>query len=158
MRVLLAYSGGLDTSYLAAWLTREQACEVTTLAVDCGGWNAAEKREIQQRALQLGAVEHLLVDARGELFDRVLRWLLAGNVRRGGVYPLSVGAERGLQAEVLARIAVERGFDAVAHGCTAAGNDQVRFEAALSTIAPDLLALAPVRDLAPSREEHAELT
>ena len=156
MRVLLAYSGGLDTSYLAAWLTREQACEVTTLSVDCGGWSAAEKREIQQRALQLGAVEHLLVDARGELFDRVLRWLLAGNVRRGGVYPLSVGAERGLQAEMLARIAVERGFDAVAHGCTAAGNDQVRFEAALSTIAPDLLALAPVRDLAPSREEQRD--
>jgi argininosuccinate synthase len=154
MRVLLAYSGGLDTSYLVAWLTREQGCEVTTLAVDCGGWSAAEKRGLEQRARQLGAVEHLLVDARGEMFERVLRWLVAGNVRRGSVYPLSVGAERGLQAEILARIALEQGFDAVAHGCTAAGNDQVRFEAALATFAPDLLVLAPVRDLATSREEQ----
>jgi len=154
MRVLLAYSGGLDTSYLVAWLSREQGCEVTTLSVDCGGWSAAEKRSLEKRARQLGAVEHLLVDARGEMFERVLRWLVAGNVRRGGVYPLSVGAERGLQAEVLARIALEQRFDAVAHGCTAAGNDQVRFEAALSTIAPELKVLAPVRDLAPSREHQ----
>ena len=154
MRVLLAYSGGLDTSYLVAWLTREQSAEVTTLAVDCGGWDADEKRGLAERSRVLGAKEHLLVDGRAELFDRVVRWLLAGNVRRGGVYPLSAGAERGLQAEILARLARERGFDAVAHGCTAAGNDQVRFEAALATIAPELLALAPVRDLAPSREEQ----
>jgi argininosuccinate synthase len=132
MRILLAYSGGLDTSYLVAWLTRERGAEVTALSVDCGGWSADEKRELAERARALGAVEHLLVDARAELFERVLRWLVAAHVRRGGVYPLSVGAERGLQAEVLARLARERGFDAVAHGCTAAGNDQVRFEVAPS--------------------------
>ncbi len=154
MRVLLAYSGGLDTSYLVAWLTRERGCEVTTLSVDCGGWSAEEQRSLEQRALALGAVEQLLVDARSELFERVIRWLIAGNVRRGAVYPLSVGAERGLQAEVLARVARERGFSTVAHGCTAAGNDQVRFEAALATIAPELDVLAPVRDLAPSREDE----
>jgi argininosuccinate synthase len=154
MNVLLAYSGGLDTSYLVAWLTRERGCAVTTLSVDCGGWSEAEKASIEARALALGAREHRLVDAREELFERVLRWLLAGNVRRGSVYPLSVGAERGLQAEVLARAAAAGGFDAVAHGCTAAGNDQVRFEAALATIAPGLLVLAPVRDLAPSRDEQ----
>ncbi|MBK8178606.1 MAG: argininosuccinate synthase [Planctomycetes bacterium] len=152
MRVLLAYSGGLDTSYLVAWLIREQGCEVTALTVDCGGFSAAEKESLASRAKALGAVEHRFVDARAEMFERVLRWLVAANVRRGGVYPLSVGAERGLQAELLAREGLAGAFDAVAHGCTAAGNDQVRFEAALSTIAPGLKVLAPVRDLAPSRD------
>ena len=154
MRVLLAYSGGLDTSYLVAWLTRERGAEVTTLAIDCGGWSPAERAALRERALRLGAVEHRLVDAREALFERVVRWLIAANVRRGGVYPLSVGAERGLQAELLAQAALEGGFDAVAHGCTAAGNDQVRFEAALATLAPRLEALAPVRDLAPSRPDQ----
>lgn len=156
MRVLLAYSGGLDTSYLAAWLTHERHFHVTTLSVDCGGWSAEERASIEQRALELGAVEHRFVDARAELFERVIRWLIAGNVRRGEVYPLSVGAERGLQAEILAREALSGGFDAVAHGCTAAGNDQVRFETALATIAPTLQVLAPVRDLGTSREEQRQ--
>jgi argininosuccinate synthase len=154
MRILLAYSGGLDTSWLVGWLTRERNAAVTTLAVDCGGWSDEERAALATRARALGAVDHRLVDARGELFERVLRWLIAGNVRRGGVYPLSVGAERGLQAEVLARVARAEGFDAVAHGCTAAGNDQVRFEAALATLAPELNVLAPVRDLAPSRADQ----
>jgi argininosuccinate synthase len=154
MRVLLAYSGGLDTSYLVAWLTRVKGAQVTTLAVDCGGWSAAERSELAERALALGAVEHRFADARAEMFQRVIRWLISANVRRGGVYPLSVGAERGLQAEILAREAQIFGFDTVAHGCTAAGNDQVRFEAALATIAPNLSVLAPVRDLAPSRDEQ----
>ncbi len=154
MRVLLAYSGGLDTSYLVAWLTRVEKAQVTTLAVDCGGWSAQERQDIESRAIALGAVEHRFVDARAELFSRVVRWLIAGNVRRGAAYPLSVGAERGLQAEILARMSTEGGFDACAHGCTAAGNDQVRFEAALATIAPGLKTLAPVRDLAPSRDDQ----
>lgn len=153
-RVLVAYSGGLDTSWIVAMLTREAGDEVTTLFVDCGGAAPEETAELGARAEALGAVEHLSVDAREELFDRVVRWLIAGNVRRGGVYPLSVGAERGLQAEVLARVARDGGFDAVAHGCTAAGNDQIRFEAALATIAPELEVLAPVRDLGPTRAEE----
>lgn len=156
MHVLLAYSGGLDTSYLVAWLVRERGVRVTTLSVDCGGWSVEEKLVLAARARTLGAEAHHEVDARSELFERVLRWLLAGNVRRGGVYPLSVGAERGLQAEILARVARELGVDAVAHGCTAAGNDQVRFEAALSTVAPELEVLAPVRDLAPARSEQRD--
>ncbi|MDP6410816.1 MAG: argininosuccinate synthase [Planctomycetota bacterium] len=152
MRVLLAYSGGLDTSFLVAWLTREQGHEVTAATVDCGGFSATERVDIARRALELGAVRHEFIDAKSTLFDSVLRWLIAGNVRRGGVYPLCVGAERALSAELLAERAVEGGFDALAHGCTAAGNDQVRFEATLAVVAPDLQVLAPVRDLAPSRE------
>lgn len=154
MRVLLAYSGGLDTSYLVAWLVREKGCEVTAATVDCGGTDGAERVALAERALALGAREHRWIEGRGELYGRVLRWLIAGNVRRGGVYPLSVGAERGVQAELLAELARREGFDALAHGCTAAGNDQVRFEAALAVVAPGLEVLAPVRDLAPSREEQ----
>jgi argininosuccinate synthase len=154
MQVLLAYSGGLDTSFLVAWLTREQGHVVTTLSIDCGGWSAAERDELERRALALGAVAHRFVDARAELYGRVIRWLIAGNVRRGGVYPLSVGAERGLQAEFLARAARAGGFEAVAHGCTAAGNDQVRFEAALAILASDLPVLAPVRELGLASEEQ----
>ena len=154
MNVLLAYSGGLDTSFLVAWLSREQGHAVTTLAIDCGGWSAAERAELERRALSTGAVAHRFVDARDELYRRVLRWLIAGNVRRGEVYPLSVGAERGLQAEILAREGLAGGFDAVAHGCTAAGNDQVRFEAALAALAPELVVLAPVRELGLSRDEQ----
>ncbi|MCP5093106.1 MAG: argininosuccinate synthase, partial [Gammaproteobacteria bacterium] len=88
----------------------------------------------------------ILIDAKQDFFDTVIRYLIAGNVLRGQAYPLCVGAERGLQAERLAKIATERGATTVAHGCTAAGNDQVRFEVALRTLNPNIKALAPVRD------------
>jgi argininosuccinate synthase len=153
MRILLAYSGGLDTSYLVAKLVNE-GHDVTAATVDCGGLNDEERADLAARARQLGATEHVLVEGRPQLCQRVIRWLVAGNVRRGGVYPLSVAAERSLQAELLAELAVTDDFDALAHGCTAAGNDQVRFEAALATCAPGLAVLAPVRDEAPSREEQ----
>ena len=153
-RVLLAYSGGLDTSFLVAWLARHEGHEVTAVTVDCGGLSTGEMEEIRARALALGAQEFRAIDARADLFDGCLRWLLAGNVRRGGVYPLSVGAERGLQAQRVAELARAEGFDALAHGCTAAGNDQVRFEAALAVVAPDLEVLAPVRDLGLARADQ----
>lgn len=153
MRILLAYSGGLDTSFLVAYLAA-QGHEIHTCTVDCGGMDDAERDDLKVRALALGAKSHRLVDARSEMFDRVLRWLLAGNVRRGGTYPLSVGAERGLQAAVLAREAQRDGFDALAHGCTAAGNDQVRFESALAIVAAGLKVLAPIRDEPRERAEQ----
>lgn len=153
-RILLAYSGGLDTSYLVAWLTREKGYEVTALTVDCGGFTREERRTTGARARAFGAVEHRVVDARPALFDRVLRWLIAGNVRRGDTYPLCVAAERGLQAEILAKTARDEGFDAVAHGCTGAGNDQIRFESALAVVAGDVTVLAPIRDQAIERHEE----
>ena len=154
MRILLAYSGGLDTSYLTARLAARPGVELVTCTVDCGGLDDPARADLRQRALALGAADHLLIDARAELFRRVLRWLIAGNVRRGGGYPLSVGAERGLQAELLARAAQDGGFDALAHGCTGAGNDQVRFDAALAVLAPSLQVLAPIRDETPARAEQ----
>ncbi len=153
-RVLLAYSGGLDTSFLVAWLSRREGFDVTAVTVDCGGLDAPEQEEIRERALALGASEFRVIDGRADLYAGVLRWLIAGNVKRGDVYPLSVGAERGLQAQRVAELASEEGFDALAHGCTAAGNDQVRFEAALAVVAPGLEVLAPVRDLGLAREEQ----
>jgi argininosuccinate synthase len=114
--------------------------------VDTGGIDAAAAVALEKRAMALGAIEHILIDAKQDFFDSVIRYLIAGNVLRGQAYPLCVGAERGLQAARLAQIAAERGATTVAHGCTAAGNDQVRFEVALRTLSPGLEVLAPVRD------------
>ena len=152
--IVLAFSGGLDTSFCIPWLIERTGRPVVTVTVDTGGIDAQAAAELERRALALGAVEHELVDARADYFDRVLRFLIVGNVRRGQVYPLCVGAERTIQAQVVAREAARRGSRSVAHGCTAAGNDQVRFEVALRTLDPGLEVLAPVRDFPRPRAEQ----
>lgn len=154
--IILAFSGGLDTSFCVPWLKETYGRDVVTATVDTGGIDAAAAIALQERALALGAIEHVIVDAKQDFFDTVLRHLIAGNVLRGQAYPLCVGAERGLQAERLAQLAAERGASTVAHGCTAAGNDQVRFEVALRTLNPGLEVLAPVRDNNWIREEQLE--
>jgi argininosuccinate synthase len=128
------------------WLKENYGRDVITACVDTGGIDAAAAVALEKRAMALGAIEHILIDAKQDFFDSVIRYLIAGNVLRGQAYPLCVGAERGLQAARLAQIAAERGATTVAHGCTAAGNDQVRFEVALRTLSPGLEVLAPVRD------------
>jgi argininosuccinate synthase len=150
--IVLAYSGGLDTSFLVPWLAEQQRRPVITVTVNTGGIDAAAAEALAERARRLGAVEHHLVDARADYFEQVLRFLIIGNVRRGQLYPLCVGAERVMQAQTIARMARELGTNTIAHGCTAAGNDQVRFEVALRTLAPDLQVLAPVRDHAFQRQ------
>ena len=152
--IILAFSGGLDTSFCVPWLRENHDREVITACIDTGGIDAQAAVALEKRALALGAVEHLLIDAKQEFFDTVIRHLIAGNVLRGNAYPLCVGAERGLQAEKLARLAAQRGATTVAHGCTAAGNDQVRFEVALRTLNPGLEVLAPVRDNSWVRDEQ----
>ncbi len=152
--IVLAYSGGLDTSFLIPWLTEQHGRAVITVTVDTGGIDADSSQALRARALALGAVEHHQIDARDDYFEQVLRFLIIGNVRRGQLYPLCVGAERVLQAQTIARVARSLGVTAVAHGCTAAGNDQVRFEVALRTLAPELEVLAPVRDRALQRAEE----
>ena len=154
--ILLAFSGGLDTSFCVPWLTETYGRPVVTLTVDTGGIDADAARVLEQRSVALGAVGHHLVDARRDYFDQVIRYLVMGNVRRGGLYPLCVGAERVLQAQTVAQWARRLGTDVVAHGSTAAGNDQVRFEVALRTLAPGLEILAPVRDRAFKRPEQLE--
>ena len=154
--IILAFSGGLDTSFCVPWLKENYGRDVITATVDTGGIDAAAAAALEARALALGAVEHVLIDSKADFFDTVIRFLIAGNVLRGQAYPLCVGAERGLQASRLARLAIERGATTVAHGCTAAGNDQVRFEVALRTLHPGLEVLAPVRDNNWRREQQLQ--
>jgi argininosuccinate synthase len=152
--ILLAFSGGLDTSFLVPWLKDTYRRPVVTVTVDTGGINAEAAEGLAARSAQLGAVGHHLIDARAAYFEKVLKFLIMGNIRRGGSYPLCVGAERVLQAQTIAQMALSRNTRMVAHGCTAAGNDQVRFEVALRTLAPDLTIIAPVRDCAFKRPEQ----
>ncbi len=154
--ILLAFSGGLDTSFCVPWLAETYGRPVVTLTVDTGGIDAEAARVLERRSKELGAVAHHLVDARPAYFAQVIRFLIMGNVRRGNLYPLCVGAERVLQAQTVAQWARKLGTDVVAHGSTAAGNDQVRFEVALRTLAPELEILAPVRDRAFKRPEQLE--
>jgi argininosuccinate synthase len=154
--IVLAYSGGLDTSFLVPWVAENYGRPIITVTVDTGGIDEQARRTLAERAKALGAVEHHIVDARADYFEQVLRFLIMGNVRRGQLYPLCVGAERVMQAQTIARMARELGTNMIAHGCTAAGNDQVRFEVALRTLAPDIEALAPVRDKAFKRQEELE--
>jgi argininosuccinate synthase len=144
--IVLAFSGGLDTSFCIPWLKETYGRPVVTVTVNCGGIDAAAARQLDERARALGAADHHIIEARAEFFDKVIKYLIMGNIRRGNMYPLCVGAERGLQAKYLAERAKQLGSDTVAHGCTAAGNDQVRFEIVLKAVAPQLTVLAPVRD------------
>jgi argininosuccinate synthase len=152
--ILLAFSGGLDTSFCVPWLKDTYQRPVITVTVDTGGIDAPAAKSLAERSAQLGAIEHHLIDAKSAYFEQVLKFLIMGNVRRGNVYPLCVGAERVLQAQTIAQMALSLGTKMVAHGCTAAGNDQVRFEVALRTLAPDLEIIAPVRDRAFKRPEQ----
>ena len=152
--IILAFSGGLDTSFCVPWLIENYGRAVITATVDTGGIDDRAAAALEDHAIRLGAIEHVLLDCKKDFFDSVLRYLIAGNVRRGQFYPLCVGAERGLQAAQLAKLATTRNAMTVAHGCTAAGNDQVRFEVALRTLNPALEILAPVRDNSWIREEQ----
>ncbi len=154
--IVLAYSGGLDTSFLVPWLKENHGRPIITVTVDTGGIDAAAARTLAERARALGAVEHHQIDARADYFEQVLRFLIMGNVKRGQMYPLCVGAERVMQAQTIAHMARKLGTNMIAHGCTAAGNDQVRFEVAMRTLAPELEVLAPVRDRAFKRQEELD--
>jgi argininosuccinate synthase len=154
--ILLAFSGGLDTSFCVPWLKDTYRRPVITVTVDTGGIDAAAARSLAERSALLGAVAHHQIDSRQAYFDQVLKFLIMGNVRRGNLYPLCVGAERVLQAQTIAQMALSLGTKMVAHGCTAAGNDQVRFEVALRTLAPELEIIAPVRDRAFKRPEQLQ--
>jgi argininosuccinate synthase len=152
MRIVLAFSGGLDTTYCVAWLTREKGAEVVTVTVDTGGMDEAEQEQIAARAKAAGAVEHRRIDARQKVWDNFITTLVRGNVLRGSVYPVSVAAERTQQAVEVARVARENGADAIAHGATGAGNDQVRFDIAWQVLLPKMPIVAPVREHGVERE------
>ena len=153
MAIVLAFSGGLDTSFCVPYLQENYDVPVHTVTVDTGGVTADDRAAIAARAEELGATEHHLVDARRDLYDAHLSYLIKGNVLRGGVYPLCVGPERIVQARGVAEVADEVGADTIAHGSTGAGNDQVRFDVALQVVSEELEVLAPIRRHGLSREE-----
>ena len=151
-RVALAFSGGLDTTFCAVWLREERGLDVVTVTVDTGGLDDAGRSAIAARSAACGAERHVLADGRARVFDRFVTYLVKGNVLRGGVYPLCVGAERVVQAEEIARVAREIDAGAVAHGSTGAGNDGVRFDVAFAVRLPGVEIITPIRDLGLTRE------
>lgn len=152
--LVVAFSGGLDTSYCVPYLREKTGARIVTVTVDTGGFSAADLKTIAARSRTLGADKHLTIDARAQVFDGFLSVIIKGNCLRGGVYPLCVSAERTAQAIAVVDVARREKAYAVAHGSTGAGNDQVRFDAAFSALAPDLEILTPIRDLGLSREEE----
>jgi argininosuccinate synthase len=151
-RVVLAYSGGLDTSVGIGWLKDATGKEVVALAVDVGQ-GGEDMDDIRQRALDCGAVESIVVDAKDEFADDFLMRALKANAMYQKRYPLVSALSRPVIAKHLAITAKKLGADSVAHGCTGKGNDQVRFEAAVAALAPELTSIAPVRDLALTRDK-----
>jgi argininosuccinate synthase len=155
-KVVLAFSGGLDTSYCAIYLSQDRGYEVHTITINTGGFSATEISEIEKRALSLGVASHKTVDETKNYYDKVIKFLVFGNVLKNGTYPLSVSAERMSQALAAATYAQEIKADAVAHGSTGAGNDQVRFDMIINILAPGAEIITPIRDLKLSREAEIE--
>jgi len=153
-KVVLAFSGGLDTSYCSIYLAKELGYEVHTLTVNTGGFDENEIKDIEGRALRLGVKSHKTVDETKTYYDKVIRFLIYGNVLKNATYPLSVSAERMSQALAVANYAKGIKADAIAHGSTGAGNDQVRFDMVFQIVAPGLEIITPIRDKKLSREEE----
>ena len=154
-RVVLAYSGGLDTSVGIGWLKDATGKEVVAMAIDVGQ-GGEDMEVIRQRALDCGAVESVVINAQSEFADDYIMPALKANALYQKRYPLVSALSRPLIAKYLAKTAKKLGADTVAHGCTGKGNDQVRFEASVAAIAPDLTSIAPIRDLALTRDKAIE--
>jgi argininosuccinate synthase len=153
-KVILAFSGGLDTSYCVKYLGEEKGYEVHTITVNTGGFDDSEIKEIESRARNLGVASHKTVDETKNYYDKVIRYLVYGNVLKNNTYPLSVSAERMSQALAVANYAKELKANAVAHGSTGAGNDQVRFDMILNILVPGIEIITPIRELRLSREQE----
>ena len=153
-KVVLGFSGGLDTSYCVKYLSEDQGYEVHSIIVNTGGFSNDELHQIEQHAYNLGVKTHTTVDAVKGYYDRIVKYLIFGNVLKNGTYPLSVSAERLSQALHIAEHAKKLNADAVAHGSTGAGNDQVRFDMIFHIMIPGVEIITPIRDLGLSREEE----
>ncbi|MBX3102074.1 MAG: argininosuccinate synthase [Bacteroidetes bacterium] len=153
-KVLLAYSGGLDTSYCIVYLSQDLGYEVHAVTVDTGGFSASELEQTGIRARQMGAASWKAVEVVPAYYRDCLRFLLFGNVLKNNTYPLSVSAERVFQAVAIARAARAIGAQAIAHGSTGAGNDQVRFDMIFQSLAPEAEIITPIRDQQLSREQE----
>ncbi|MBK8607771.1 MAG: argininosuccinate synthase [Chitinophagaceae bacterium] len=153
-KVVLGFSGGLDTSYCVKYLTEEKGYEVHSIIVNTGGFDKEELKQIEEHAYKLGVKTHKTVDAVQNYYDSIIKYLIFGNVLKNNTYPLSVSAERLSQALHIAEHTKELNADAVAHGSTGAGNDQVRFDMVFHIMIPGIEIITPIRDLQLSREEE----
>ncbi len=155
-KVVLAFSGGLDTTYCVKHLAEDLGLEVYSAVVNTGGFSKEELRDIEQKALELGVKEHVTLDETDIFYRSCVKYLIAGNVLKNNTYPLSVSAERVFQAIAIASYAKKVGAEAIAHGSTGAGNDQVRFDMTFHIMCPGIEIITPIRDNKLSREDEIE--
>jgi argininosuccinate synthase len=153
-KVVLGFSGGLDTSYCVKYLNEEKGYEVHSVIVNTGGFTEEELQQVEQHAYKLGVKSHTTVNAVKSYYERIIKYLIYGNVLKNNTYPLSVSAERLSQALFIAEHVKKVGADAVAHGSTGAGNDQVRFDMVFNIMIPGVEIITPIRDLKLSREQE----
>ncbi len=155
-KVVLAYSGGLDTSYCVKYLTEEKKLDVYAITVNTGGFSDEQLKAIEARAKDLGVKEFVVRDVVQDYYEKCIRYLIFGNVLKNNTYPLSVSAERVFQAIAVAEYAKEIGASYIAHGSTGAGNDQVRFDMVFNIVLPEATIITPIRDNKLSREEEID--
>jgi argininosuccinate synthase len=155
-KVVLGFSGGLDTTYCVKYLTEEKGYEVHSILVNTGGFDEIELARIEAHAKKLEVKSHTTIEATTDYYNRIIRYLIYGNVLKNNTYPLSVSAERLSQALHIAEHAKQLGAEAVAHGSTGAGNDQVRFDMIFQILIPGIEIITPIRDLQLSREQEIE--
>ncbi|WP_418535451.1 argininosuccinate synthase [Odoribacter laneus] len=153
-KVVLAYSGGLDTSYCVKYLSEELGLEVYTALANTGGFSTEELKVVEEKAYALGAKKHVNLDVTTDYYEKCIKYMVFGNVLRNHTYPISVSSERTFQALAIVNYANEIGAQYIAHGSTGAGNDQVRFDLCFNVFAPDKKIITPTRDLKLSREEE----
>jgi len=153
-KLVLGFSGGLDTTYCAKYLGEDLGYEVHSITVDTGGFSDEELKQIEEKAYSLGVKSHTTINAVKDYYDRIIRYLIYGNVLKNNTYPLSVSAERLSQALHIAQHVMKLNADAVAHGSTGAGNDQVRFDMIFHIMIPGVEIITPIRDKKLSREEE----
>ena len=155
-KVVVAFSGGLDTSYNVMYLTREMGYEVYAACANTGGFSKEQLKTNEENAYKLGAVKYVTLDVTQEYYQKSLRYMVYGNVLRNNCYPISVSSERIFQALAIARYAKEIGADAIAHGSTGAGNDQIRFDMTFLVMAPGVEIITLTRDRNLSRQEEVD--
>ena len=155
-KVVVAYSGGFDTSYTVMYLAKEKGYEVYAACANTGGFSPEQLKQNEENAYKLGAKEYVTLDVTQEYYAKSLKYMIYGNVLRNGTYPISVSSERIFQGIAIARYANEIGADAIAHGSTGAGNDQVRFDMTFLVMAPGVEIITLTRDNALSREDEIE--